>query len=75
MDVEIWHVEPGTRRWKFTIDVLSQNQCKNCYFPDVQVNSRDVDRLSPDEFADLCFLPEVFADFVATELLNHYNRG
>lgn len=75
MTVEIWHNEPDTRRWKFTVDVLGQNQCKNCYFPDVTVNDRGVDRLDADEFADLCFLPEVFADFVATELLNHYNRG
>jgi hypothetical protein len=75
MDVEIWHEEPGSKRWKFTVDVLGQNQCKNCYFPEVRVNERDVDRIGPDEWADLCFLPEVFGDFVATELLNHYNRG
>ena len=75
MDVEIWHEEPGSKRWKFTVDVLGQNQCKNCYFPEVRVNERDVDRLHSNDWEDLCFLPEVFGDFVATELLNHYNRG
>jgi hypothetical protein len=75
MTVEIWHTDPGTRRWKFTIDVLGQNQCKNCYFPDLHGSDRPIDRIGANEWEDLCFLPEIFGDFVATELLNHYKRG
>lgn len=50
--------------WRFTIDVLGKNQCKNCYFPGLPNFGRDVDHLSDDDWEDLKWLPELFADAV-----------
>lgn len=72
MDVEIWNSITESNRWKFTVDVLGQNQCKNCYFPELYSEDCKIDLLTENEFADLCLLPEIFGDFIATELLNHY---
>lgn len=54
-------------RWMFTLDVLGDHQTKNIRFPGM-----DVDAMTEDEFADFCFLPEIFADVVASELAHHY---
>ncbi|QBJ02853.1 hypothetical protein MZD04_gp327 [Pseudomonas phage Psa21] len=71
LDINIWN-DIEDCQWKFTIDVLGQNQCKNCYFPEIGNFGKDVDTLSENDFNDICYLPEVFADFVATLLLEHH---
>lgn len=72
LEVEIWQDDD---RFIFYVDVLGANQCKNCYFPILTYSNSLVNNLSKEQFDDLCILPEIFADFVAGEMLLHYNRG
>jgi len=74
LEVEIWHSEPGEEHYRFSIDVLGSNQCKNCYFPAIYLEAEGVNSLSGPQFSDLCILPEIFGDFVAAEMLTHYKK-
>lgn len=55
-------------KWRFAFDVLGSNQTKNCTFSAIG----DVSLMDSERFSDLCFLPEVFADYVAGLLEDHY---
>ena len=55
-------------KWRFAFDVLGANQTKNCTFSSIG----DVSLMDSERFSDLCFLPEIFADYVAGLLEDHY---
>ncbi|WDS62116.1 hypothetical protein [Pseudomonas phage D6] len=76
IEVEISQQQNRSDRYRFFVDVLGANQCKNCWFPIVHLQGTNgVNGLTQDQFEDICILPEIFADFVASEMLTHYNKG
>lgn len=75
LDVEIWHPTDPQESFRFTIDVYGQSKCKNCYFPvPGRPKGMDVNTLEDDEFESIVMLPDLFGDFVATQMLAFYKK-
>ena len=75
MEVSIRNYDdPDILDWDFTIDVLGANQCKNCYFGQLGNHGKDVDSLDEEDWKDLLYLPELFADYVALQLTEKHVR-